>query len=156
MQTLERSSGCLWQQDSADSHIDSHAEHPVLCPAPQSRGGKDVDLSLESLSSRDESASRLSPRNLLECRGNMVGVAGQGGGSRWAPRQAALKSCMSCTHGIPDHSYPSSFFYEATVTFICAQNWGVLVKGPSHVAEQLSRQNPCKRVQDSFEHPRQT
>lgn len=47
-------------------------------------------------------------------------------------------------------------FYEATVTFICAQNWGVLVKGPSHVAEQLSRQNPCKRVQDSFEHPRQT
>jgi hypothetical protein len=47
-------------------------------------------------------------------------------------------------------------FHGVTVTFICALDWRVFLKDPSRVDEELSRQNACRSVKDSFEHPRQT
>lgn len=118
---------------SRQTHVDSHAEHPVLCPALQSGGGKGVDLSPAQPGKSglgDESASRLSPRNLLEYRGDMVGVAGQGGGgSRWAPGQAASKLCLRCTRGSQATVILQAFSWGHSDFHLCPQ-LGSLHQGP--------------------------
>lgn len=127
-------------------------EHPTVCPPPRSGGGKGVHQSRSQPGKselRDETVSRLSPGNLPEHRGDMVGVAGWGGGHRgWRPQR-----CAPPAHAASQATVTPQAFLRGRLTFISAQSWGcpwkrMVIKDssvphPHTAAEQPSKQNAC-------------
>lgn len=56
----------------------------------------------------------------------------------------------------PRPQLPLKLSHGATVTFICAQNWGVFVKDPSHLAEQFILAKCLQESKGFLWAPRQT